>query len=184
MSKTIPHPTDETVAPWYRQGWFWFVFGIPLASICLGTTMVIVAFTHQDSLVKDEYYRDGKAINEVLARNLRAEELEVAAAISIDELTGEVALQLSSREQQMPETLRLSFLSPTLASQDQILDMKQIAPGRYIGQLESQISGRRYLHLETIEAQDSFKPSEEGWLIESQQQIEAGSRFIMGHAGS
>ncbi|WP_426416836.1 FixH family protein [Aestuariirhabdus sp. LZHN29] len=184
MNHTPLQETHEAVAPWYRQGWFWFIVGIPMASVCLGTTMLIVAFTHQDSLVKDEYYRDGKAINQVIARNQRAEALEIGATVTIDELTGEVALQVGGKDDLLPSVLRLSFLSPTLASQDQVIDIRQIAPGRYIGQLTQQIKGRRYVHLETIETQDSYKPSEKGWLIESQQHIEAGNRFQIGYFGS
>lgn len=174
------NPTN--IAPWYRQGWFWFIVAIPMASVCLGTTMLIVAFTNPDTLVKDDYYRDGKAINQVIARNLKAEALQISANINIDELTGEVLVQLNSLQEQYPNTLQLSFLSPTLEKDDQVLGLHQISPDRFIGQLESQIKGRRYIHLETISVQDSYKPSEDGWLIEAHQQVQAGESFHIGYS--
>ncbi|MCL6415767.1 FixH family protein [Aestuariirhabdus sp. Z084] len=183
MSAYSTQQSDEPVAPWYRQGWFWFVFGIPMASVCLGTTMLIVAFTNQDSLVKDEYYKSGKAINQVIARNQRAETLQIGADLKVDQLTGEVSLQLRSRGEQLPPSLRLSFLSPTQAKQDQIIDVKQVSAGRYTGQLERELSGRRYLHLETIEDQVSYKPSEEGWLIEGQHNFDGNTDIQIGYTG-
>ncbi len=173
------NPTN--IAPWYRQGWFWFIVSIPMASVCLGTTMLIVAFTNPDTLVKDDYYRDGKAINQVIARNLHAETLQLSADINIDELTGEVLVQLNSLEDQYPKTLQLSFLSPTLEKEDQTLTLQQISPDRFIGQLESKFTGRRYIHLETISAQESHKPSEDGWLIEAHHHVQAGEDFHIGY---
>ncbi|MBD3648953.1 MAG: FixH family protein [Pseudomonadales bacterium] len=58
--------------PWYKQGWPWILMAIPFSAVLFGMFMLFMAGRHPDDLVSDDYYRDGLAINQQLARNERA----------------------------------------------------------------------------------------------------------------
>jgi hypothetical protein len=67
--------TDSTVdasKPWYRQFWPWFLIALPATSVVAGLTTLAIAIRNQDSLVRDDWYKDGKAINQSLARDAEA----------------------------------------------------------------------------------------------------------------
>ena len=76
--------------PWYRQFWPWFIIALPASVVVAGLITVFIAFRHADTLVNDNYYKDGLAINQTLAQDTRARELGVEATIDFDRVTGEV----------------------------------------------------------------------------------------------
>ena len=76
------------VRPWYRQFWPWFIMALPLAAVIAGLTTVAIAVTHQDSVVRDDWYTEGKSINQDIARDSRA---TIVGATSGD--TGSAAIE-------------------------------------------------------------------------------------------
>lgn len=72
------------VTPWYRQLWPWMLISIPALSVLGGVVMLWLAFNGGDSLVVDDYYKQGKAINQQLARDEKAAQLELVATIRPD----------------------------------------------------------------------------------------------------
>lgn len=63
--------------PWYKQGWPWVIISIPLSAVLFGVVMITVASQNPDDLVADDYYKEGMAINERLARDHKATELGI-----------------------------------------------------------------------------------------------------------
>lgn len=63
--------------PWYKQGWPWAIISIPLSAVLFGIVMVTVASQNPDDLVADDYYKEGMAINERLARDNKAARLGI-----------------------------------------------------------------------------------------------------------
>ena len=49
------------VKPWYKQFWPWFLIAIPTSSFIMAYFIVKFATNTQDSLVVDDYYKEGKA---------------------------------------------------------------------------------------------------------------------------
>lgn len=109
--------------------------------------MVIIAFQHADSLVKDNYYKEGKAINRDLSALEAAENLHLKAKIDIDPLVGEIILQLSGDLSKVPQQLQLDIIHPTDIQQDIALTLNNTQGWRYHGQLSTALSGRRYIQL-------------------------------------
>lgn len=128
--------------PWYRQFWPWFIMALPAAAVVAGLTMVTIAVKNQDSVVRDDWYKDGKAINLDRAREERAAQLGLRADMHFDALTGEVFLRLQApADLPRPATLSLLFAHVTLAERDQTLLLRQQADGRYSAQLQQALSG-------------------------------------------
>ena len=60
---------DKEVAPWYRHRWPWLLMLGPFAVVVAGFVTMWISFTGADALVVDDYYKQGKAINQDLRRD-------------------------------------------------------------------------------------------------------------------
>jgi len=116
---------DDT--PWYRQFWPWFVFGLPASVVVAGLVTVWIAANNADSVVADDYYKEGLAINEELDKERRAETLNLHASLLYQDQALEVTLTGDAR----PIALSLMLSHPMDANYDQSLQLAQINPGQY-----------------------------------------------------
>lgn len=55
--------------PWYAHRWPWLLMLGPVAVILAGSYTIRLAFQNQDAMVVDDYYKQGKAINQDLRRD-------------------------------------------------------------------------------------------------------------------
>lgn len=127
--------------PWYRQFWVWFVIAIPAIAVIASLQFVRIAYMNQDALVRDDWYEDGKTINQSLARDERARALGVSALINFDDTSGDVLLTLQSRQPLAPDSLRLLFTHATRKALDQDLALVPLKDGEYRGQLVRPLDG-------------------------------------------
>ncbi|MBT8768404.1 FixH family protein [Metapseudomonas boanensis] len=137
--------SEAPVSPWYKQFWPWFILSILGTSVVLGTTMLVIATKNPPSLVSDNYYEVGKGINTSLERENLAERLGMKASLRIQEESGEVVLELNGESH--PQQLVLSLLSPTQPEKDRRVVLQPQADGKYRGQLQDPVSGRRFVEL-------------------------------------
>lgn len=138
---------DAVKKPWYRQFWPWFIMALPASAVVAGLATVAIAVKYQDSVVRDDWYKEGKAINQDFARDDRARTLGLSADVRIDDLTGELRLQLrQSGAASQPERLTLYFQHPTQASADQSLILARRGAD-YVGQLPHALKGRFHVEL-------------------------------------
>lgn len=127
--------------PWYRQFWVWFVIAIPLIAVIASLQFVRIAYTNQDALVRDDWYEDGKTINQSLARDERARALGVSALINFDDTSGDVLLTLQAKQPVKADKLQLVFTHATRKALDQHLVLTQLQDGEYRGQLLRPLDG-------------------------------------------
>ena len=151
---------DENIPPWYKQFWPWFLISILGFAVVIGLGLLYVSMLNPDSMVRDNYYKEGRAINMHMGRDHRASELGLSASFTVDELTGDISLQLDGELQQLPPQLALELISPTHAERDRTVMLQQISGNRYTGQLEWGIRGRHYIDLS-----DPALPGETGWRL-------------------
>ncbi len=71
-----------TANAWYRYPWVWFVFCIPLTAVAFGVVMITAANYQPDDLVVDNYYKEGKGINQRLGEDKLAKQLGIAASLT------------------------------------------------------------------------------------------------------
>jgi hypothetical protein len=123
---------EAKAAPWYRFSFMWLVVALPLVSVVLGIGLLVVAIRTDDGLVADDYYRRGKEINLVLARDRAAAALGLSADLEIDAVTGLVRARLrSTRGAEMPAQIELKFMHATRAGFDQTLALARTPAGFY-----------------------------------------------------
>ena len=71
-----------SATPWYRQRWPWILMAGPAIVVVAGFVTMWIAFATNDGLVAEDYYKQGLAINRVIALEEAARKLGIAASIS------------------------------------------------------------------------------------------------------
>lgn len=138
---------EEIIPPWYKQFWPWFLISILVFAVVIGLGLAFVSQINPDSMVRDNYYKEGRAINMRMDQDQQARKLGLAASFSIDELTGDISLQLDGTLEPLPSVLNLELISPTHAERDRKIELRHISGNYYTGQLDSSILGRHYIDL-------------------------------------
>jgi uncharacterized protein len=160
---------ENNPPPWYKQFWPWFMVGILVFAVVIGLGLLFIALANQDSMVRDNYYKEGRAINMHLGRDHMARDLGLSADFLIDEVTGEITLALDGNVDELPATLQLDLISPSHADRDRSVLLNQLRGNRYAGQLEDIVQGRHYVDLS-----DPARPGDEGWRLTEELQIVPG----------
>ncbi len=139
----------QNVTPWYRQFWPWFLIALPASAVIAGLATLALAMSHPEALVVDDYYKEGLAINKVLARDHMAKQLGLSAILY---LTGGDARVTVSADTPLADTaLRLQLLHPTLAHHDVQVVLHRDAVGAFRGAVGELPRGRWYVIVEPLD---------------------------------
>lgn len=136
----------KDLLPWYRQPWPWFLIGLPAAAVIAGSITLWLAVSTSDGLVVDDYYKQGLAIQQTMARSQQAADLGLQAQVHIQPETFEVDVTARSGDA-VPSRIQVIFSHPTRAGQDQVILMTG-AQGRFTGIHRGLSSGRWDIQIE------------------------------------
>ncbi len=145
MNQFDPKPPE----PWYRVPFVWLLIGIPATSVILGAAMFVLAVLSDDGLVVDDYYQQGKHINQTLARDDKARDYRLYARLVFDTATGVLSADLSGEKIDGIEELACSLIHPTRSGYDQTLKLKRGPDGRLHGDFTPLRQERWIVQLET-----------------------------------
>jgi hypothetical protein len=84
------------VRPWYAHIWPWLLMLGPVLVIIAGGVTCWLAFSRQDAMVVDDYYKQGKAINQDLRRDRVATSLGLSLQARYDPVNGTLKGRLQS----------------------------------------------------------------------------------------
>lgn len=116
--------------PWYRELWPWLLISGPAAVIVAGAATMWIAFASADGLVAEDYYRQGLAINQRLAKEDEARRRGISAAVRLTPERLHVELQGEA-----PPALFVHLAHATRAGHDLRLRLSPVAPGAYEAEL-------------------------------------------------
>ena len=133
---------------WYKQFWPWFLIALPASVVVAGFSTLYIALSNPHSMVNDQYYREGLAINQSLEQDRKALELGLGAQVIFEPAdstnTASVKVVLSSSRDQFlefPPQLILLMLHPGSQSLDQSLELQQIGVGQInVGEYRAELS--------------------------------------------
>ncbi|MDX5444794.1 MAG: FixH family protein [Zoogloeaceae bacterium] len=147
MSTRSDSSYDPT--PWYRQRWPWLLMVMPGVSMVLGFVLLYLAITTNDGLVVDDYYRQGRAIDQTIARSVVAAEQGLAADVGLR--AEDIRIALNAKEGvELPAELIVTIIHPTRAGFDQVLRLPR-ADGEYAGRIAPMTLGRWHVQIEDPE---------------------------------
>jgi hypothetical protein len=136
---------DTDTKPWYKQFWPWFIIALPASAVIAGISTVFIAFNNADSLVVDDYYKEGKAINQRVALLKRAREMGLQA--DLQRLEGNHLFLRFIDKVPPANELLLEFIHPTDSERDFSIALKQTPDGSYQAMSPQATEGRWYLRL-------------------------------------
>lgn len=156
----------ENAKPWYREFWFWFVFSPLIYIIIMCSITVTIALKGADDVIIDNYYKEGRMINQALEQDQRARALGLHAELRFHRSSGDVVLSLThtaADTNPLPETILLMMGHPVKEEKDQLIQLKAIAPGQYRGALLAEPQYSWYLTLYPIA--DIAQRKEASWTL-------------------
>lgn len=146
---------EQDTSPWYKQFWPWFLIAIPLSSLIVGTQVIRLATDGTNSMVVDDYYKEGKTIN------ARIDKIEKAIALNItttlDIKNGEIELRFLTGAPATGEALKLDFFHATQEAKDFDVLLTRDASGVYRYIDEFSVAGKWRLRL---------TPMDESWKVQ------------------
>jgi hypothetical protein len=116
-----------TPTPWYTHRWPWLLMLGPATVLAGGGYVAWLAAGHPDALVVDDYYKQGKAINQDLRRDRAATALGLSLRAEYDPRAGRLSGRLAG--QSAPFTIYLAH--PTLPQRDLRLFVKPAPDGSF-----------------------------------------------------
>lgn len=133
--------------PWYKQFWPWFLVAIPLSSVVMGVVMIWLAVSGRDSLVTEDWYKDGMAINQRLDKQHAAQKLGIEAFITVDPNSNALFIELGGINTQQISELDIEFAHPTLEHNDFSLRLLPAPTRKFYAALPRSLEGLFYLTL-------------------------------------
>ena len=130
---------DSNPGPWWRRPWPWFLMSLPATAVVASIITIWLATRDADSLVSDDYYKEGLAIHQVLERDAKAKALGIAADLTVEDMR--IQVELTGQMDAPPSTLTLHMTHPTRAEQDKQLVLHLGPDGHHTATLPTKPSG-------------------------------------------
>jgi hypothetical protein len=123
------NPTAAQAAPWYTHRWPWFLMIGPASVLVAGSVATWLALGHPDAMVVDDYYKQGKAINQDLRRDRVASGMQLALQLRYE--GGRLAGRIESFGRPLDAAFTIRLAHPTLPERDMKLLVKPDADGGF-----------------------------------------------------
>ena len=123
--------TMSATPPWYRHRWPWLLAIAPAAALVGGIVTFWLAAHTADSMVVDDYYREGRAINQQLARDQQASVLGLHATLSGNGGAGITLALTATSDIEWPAQLTLRVIHAARAELDVAYPLRHAGGGTY-----------------------------------------------------
>ena len=140
--------------PWYREPWPWLLMIAPASAIAAGAVTLALAVGSFDGLVAEDYYKQGLAVNQRLARAQSAQSMGLTGTLAIEASSGgAVRAHLQGEGALGAGPLVLTLTHPTRAGLDQRITLSAHGEGLYVGEVGALAAGRWFVILENATEQ-------------------------------
>lgn len=119
------------VQPWYTHLWPWLLMLGPFLVVVAGMITAWLAYSNSDALVVDDYYKQGKAINQDLRRDHVAAGMKLGADLRYDPASGKLFGTIDSHGRPYSTALFISLVHSTRPEKDLKLSAQSDEQGRF-----------------------------------------------------
>lgn len=140
----------QTNLPWYKQFWPWFLIILPSCAVLASINLLYIAIDNQDSLVSEDYYKDGKRINIDLRKIRVAKQLGLQFHLALTD--NELVVTQHGGEKYLA-ALNIEFFHPTIQSRDFKLQVTASGDQRYRVSLPDNIQGSWEVRIDSFDHQ-------------------------------
>jgi hypothetical protein len=125
------HAVPTKARPWYTERWPWLLMLGPAIVLVGGARLGYLAVRHEDAMVVDDYYKQGKAINQDLRRDRVATAMRLSFSARYDPARGAVEGTIASAGIGLAKPFRIHLAHATIPSKDILLVVQPDAAGNY-----------------------------------------------------
>jgi hypothetical protein len=143
----VTSPDGDGLA-WYRHFWPWFIVALLGISMTGSLATVVLAYRGRDALVRDDWYKDGVAINRSLERLEVARTRGIRADMRFDPDHERVSVTLEGEGTAALAELSLHLSHATQVEHDRRVTLARVGPGRFEARLAELPIGRFHASLE------------------------------------
>lgn len=138
-------PTSSSL-PWWKEPMVWLIIALPATAVIAGMITWWIAADGADSLVAEDYYKQGMTITQTLEKEARAQRLGLNMEIRVEgrELHG----FLQGRLDHYPDRILLTLVHPARAERDVNIVLTATDHGKYRAILPTLPVGHRRLILQ------------------------------------
>ncbi len=140
---------STTQLPAWRHSGFWLVFGLLFGSVIVSLIMVYLSLHGRDVPVVADAYDRGLDINEQLARDAKAHQLNLHADLHYDAMQHVLFIQFLGTSPLQAQDLNLRLPHPIDPHQDVNPHLQSLGGQRYAAVLPADIHGHHYILLST-----------------------------------
>ncbi len=115
--------------PWYKQFYPWMLIGIPFLTVVGCVITIALAINSPNALVKDDYYKEGLAINADKHRQKQAGVLGLEGLLRGSDQRVSVSLQ--GKLAHWPDVLLLELAHATREEMDRSIMLNRTGAGQY-----------------------------------------------------
>ena len=141
-------PALRTATPWYSHRWPWLLMLGPVIVVVAGAITGYLAYTRQDAMVVDDYYKRGKTINLDLRRDRVASAQRLSVALRYDPAARALSGDLTSFGKPVTAPFRIQLAHSTQPDKDLTLAVYPDAQGRFAAPLPQLVQARWQVNVE------------------------------------
>ncbi|TCS39418.1 hypothetical protein EDC30_101374 [Paucimonas lemoignei] len=154
MQTSTPHFNSmPTSAPWYKHKWPWLLMLGPGVVVVGGAFTIWLAVKTPDALVVDDYYKQGKAINQDLKRDRVAAARGLELGMRYAPAAGKLAGQLKAKNGPVTERVRIQLIHSTQPGKDMHMVVQPDANGAFTLDLPMLETARWQVMVESMDRQ-------------------------------
>lgn len=154
LESTMITTDSESRRPWHREPFMWLVVGIPLLTVVAGLSTVYIAHKHSDTIVSDEFRKEGLAIQHDPTRDLAA--ARIGAHAQLDIAPDRLRVRLNLANGTSPSSLVAVLSHATRAELDRLIVLSRTSDGAYEARFEALDAGHWYVEV---------SPSDRSWRL-------------------
>lgn len=124
--------------PWYKNSMVWLAFSPAIAGVFTGLTLLVVGSINYDGTVHEDYYKQGRIINQAFDKDRLAQTKNLQAELTFGQ--DKLALALTGKLETYPDQLVVLMENPTRSSLDFSIPVQHLGSGRYLGNLPQKIA--------------------------------------------